>query len=255
MSEEILTAHDGDALIITFNRPDKKNAITGAMYTAMAEAVRSADDDDAVAAIIFASNGPVFTAGNDLQDFVANPPGEGKSPVREFLEAISQANKPLLSAIQGPAVGVGATMQLHCDYVVAARSANLQFGFVKVGLVPEAASSLLLPRIVGRLRASEIMFTGDPVEAEEAHTLGLVSKVVDDGDELEAAKAFAARLAKMAPQALAHTKALLKSETIGVPERMAEEGTIFAAQLKGTEFMEAVGAFMQKREPVFRKTA
>jgi enoyl-CoA hydratase/carnithine racemase len=248
MSQHVEVVQGASWVELHFNRADKKNALTGAMYAALAAALISADGDPKVRSIILAGNGPAFCAGNDLQDFLTTPLDEN-SPVFAFLKAIATAQKPLIAAVQGPAVGVGATMLLHCDYVVAAPSAALQFSFAKMALVPEAASSLLLPRVVGHLKASELMLLGDPVPADEALRLGLVNRVVGEGEQLEVARAFGRRIAALPPRAIAMTKQLLKSETSGVMERMGDEALVFGQQLKSAEFKEAVSAFMQKRAP------
>jgi enoyl-CoA hydratase/carnithine racemase len=248
MSQHVEVVQGASWVELHFNRADKKNALTGAMYAALAAALINADGDPKVRSIILAGQGPAFCAGNDLQDFLTTPLDEN-SPVFAFLKAIATAQKPLIAAVQGPAVGVGATMLLHCDYVVAAPSAALQFSFAKMALVPEAASSLLLPRVVGHLKASELMLLGDPVPADEALRLGLVNRVVGEGEQLEVARAFGRRIAALPPRAIAMTKQLLKSETSGVMERMGDEALVFGQQLKSAEFKEAVSAFMQKRAP------
>lgn len=248
MSQHVEIVQGASWVELHLNRADKKNALTGDMYAALAAALVAADADPNVRAVILAGRGPAFCAGNDLQDFLTTPL-DHNSPVFAFLRAIASARKPLIAAIQGSAVGVGATMLLHCDYVVAAPSAALQFSFAKMALVPEAASSLLLPRAVGHLKASQLMLLGDPVTADEALRLGLVNAVVAEGEQLDGARAFASRIAALPPQAVAMTKRLLKSETTGVAERMGEEAVVFGAQLKSAEFKEAVAAFMEKRAP------
>ncbi len=248
MSEHIEIIQGQSWVELHLNRVEKKNALTGAMYAALAAALVAADADPKVRCIVLAGHGAAFCAGNDLQDFVTTPLNE-HSPVFAFLRAIALAKKPLVAAIQGPAVGVGATMLLHCDFVVAAPSAAVQFSFAKMALVPEAASSLLLPRVVGHLKASELMLLGDPVGADEALRLGLINRVVGEGEQLDAARAFAGRIAALPPQAVAMTKHLLKSETGGVMARMNEEAGVFGQQLTSAEFKEAVAAFMEKRAP------
>jgi enoyl-CoA hydratase/carnithine racemase len=248
MSQHVEVVQGASWVELHLNRADKKNALTGAMYASLAAALIDADADPKVRSIILAGHGPAFCAGNDLQDFLTTPLDE-TSPVWSFLKAIATAQKPLIAAVQGPAVGVGATMLLHCDYVVAAPSAALQFSFAKMALVPEAASSLLLPHVVGHLKASELMLLGDSVPADEAQRLGLVNRVVGEGEQLAVARAFAERIAALPPQAIAMTKKLLKSETSGVVARMGEEAIVFGQQLKSAEFKEAVAAFMQKRAP------
>ena len=252
MSEYIEIVTRGTSVEIHIDRPGKKNALTGAMYAAMAGAMAAAEANPAVRSILFAGKGEAFCAGNDLQDFLTSPLDE-TSPVLRFLAALTKNTKALIAAVQGHCVGIGATLLLHCDHVVAAETAGLQFNFVKIALVPEAASSLLLPRAAGRLKAAEIMLLGDPVPAREALAIGLVSKVVANGEQLEAARAFADRLSAHAPQALRATRALLRSETEGMAARMAEENAVFRNQLRSAEFKECVAAFMQKRPPDFAK--
>jgi enoyl-CoA hydratase/carnithine racemase len=221
------------------------------MYIAMAEALAEAEADPAILSVIIGAHGSAFCAGNDLVDFQMNPPKGSDSPVSRFLTAISTSSKVVIAAVQGVAVGVGATMLLHCDHVVIAEDASLQFAFVKMALVPEAASSLLLPRAVGPLKAAELMLTSVPLPGREAAELGLVSRVVPTGDQVVEARAFAERLDGSPPEALRATKRLLRSDVTGVAERMAEEGALFRRQLGSPEFAEAVRAFMEKRTPVF----
>lgn len=250
MSNVVTIAARGSSLEITLNRPDKKNAITSAMYAAMADAITGAEAASDIRSILFAGQGAAFCAGNDLQDFLSTPMNE-KSPVLAFLKAITTTTKVMIAAVQGPCVGIGATLLLHCDHVVAAPSATLQFNFVRMALVPEAASSLLLPRRVGHLKAAELLLLGDPVPAIEALDLGLVSRVVAAGDALEAARAFADRLDDLPPDAVRQTRQLLQSDTQTVTARIDEEVGVFARQLQSPEFREAVAAFMQKRPPNF----
>ena len=244
-----ITPRDG-VLEIVLNRPEKKNAVTSPMYAAMTDAIAKANSGTSIRAILFAGRGDAFCAGNDLKDFLSNPPTPD-SPVIAFLNALAANTTVMIAAIQGACVGIGATLLLHCDHVVAANTAELQFNFVKIALVPEAASSLLLPRAVGRLKAAELMLLGDPLPAFEAQALGLVSEVVEDGDPLPRARAFAARLAALPPEAVRLTRQLLRNETEGVKARMDLENEVFRRQLRSPEFNEAVQAFLQKRKPNF----
>ena len=252
MSEFVEIVMRGPSLEIILDRTDKKNAITGDMYATMARAIFAAESDPDVVSILFAGRGAAFCAGNDLQDFLSTPMN-ANSPVLSFLKAISTTSKVMIAAVQGPCVGIGATLLLHCDHVVAAPSASLGFNFVKIALVPEAGSSLLLPRAVGRLKAAELMLLGEPVAAAEALRLGLVSRVVGEGEQLDAARAFADKLEALPPEALMATRRLLNSSSRTVEARIAEEVGVFGRQLKSPEFKEAVSAFMQKRAPNFKK--
>jgi enoyl-CoA hydratase/carnithine racemase len=251
-TDDIRIVHTESRIEIHLNRPDKKNALTAGMYAVMADTLEAADADDSILSVIITANGTAFCAGNDLRDFMINPPSGGDSPVNRFLAAISTTSTVVIAAIQGAAVGIGATMLLHCDHIVAAEDAFLQFSFVKMALVPEAASSLLLPHAVGPLRAAEYMLTGRAIPAPEALAVGLVSTIVAVGDQLAAAQLFADRLSDLPPEALRLTKQLLRSDDTGVSDRMAREGSIFSARLASLEFAEAARAFAEKRPPRFQ---
>ena len=249
MTGHIAVGAEDGVLEIRFNRPDKKNAITGAMYSALADALAVADADPAIRAVLFSGAGDAFTAGNDLEDFLADTPDGGDSPVWRFLQAVATARKVLVAAVHGPAVGVGTTMLLHCDLVYAGRSARLALPFVKLGLVPEAASSLLLPRLAGHQRAAEMLLLGEPFDAATALSLGLVNRVVEDADLLATARAAAAAVAALPPDAVQQSKALLKGNTPEVLARMAEEARLFRDRLRSAEFRQAASAFLRKRPP------
>jgi enoyl-CoA hydratase/carnithine racemase len=254
MTSHVLISKDGAITTIRLDRPEKKNAITVAMYQAMADAVNEAERDDAVRVILLTASGDTFTAGNDLGDFMSKPPVGPDSPVLQFLAAIARAKKPLVAAVDGNAVGVGLTMLLHCDLVYASERAVLRAPFVDLGLVPEAASSLLLPRAIGHQRAAALLLLGEPLTAIRARELGLVNEVVPAADLEATARAAAARLAQKAPEALALTKALLKETGHAtVTERIAHEAQIFGARLASAEVREAISAFFQKRAPDFSK--
>lgn len=247
----IATERRGAVAEIVFDRPDKRNAITVAMYAAMADALDAAEADPAVRVVLFHGRGGAFTAGNDLADFLAQPTDDPNRPVFRFLRLLSGARKPLVAAVHGPAVGIGTTMLLHCDFVLAAEDARFALPFVNLGLVPEAASSLLLPRLAGYQRAAEMLMLGEPFDAATAHRFGLVGKVLPATDLLEAARALAVRLAVRPPEALRATKALLKSPVASVPEKLEEEAAEFAFRLRSAELKEAVAAFFEKRAPDF----
>ena len=252
MTDHIKTDLAERILTITIARPARKNALTQAMYGAMADAISAANSDKAVRAIVITGEGDMFTAGNDLTDFASIEARETDvPPVTRFLNAIRDAEKPLIAAINGPAIGVGLTMLLHCDIAYAAQSANLRAPFTQLGPVPEAGSSLLLPRIVGRSMANDILLAGRILTADEALACGLVSRVVPDGEVLAAALDTARRIAASAPTAILRSKALINAGRAEIAEQMAAEGKVFAAQLQSPEFAEAAAAFAQKRSPVF----
>jgi enoyl-CoA hydratase/carnithine racemase len=248
---DILTAQADGVLTITFNRPDKKNALTSAMYATLANALEAADTDPAVRVILFTGNGGAFTSGNDLQDFLNNPPQGDNTPVFRFLRAISTASKPMIAAVSGVAVGVGTTMLLHCDLVYAGESAKLSLPFVNLALVPEAASSLLLPAMVGHHRAAELFMLGEAFTPATAKDYGIVNAIYPDDKLLAEATALAARLATKPPTAMRLTKQLLKRTKGDVAGQMAQEGEHFRSQLKSAEAREAMTAFFEKRPPKF----
>lgn len=249
---DILTSNNAGILTIEFNRPDKKNAITAAMYQSMADALRDAETDDAVRAILFVGKPEIFTAGNDLADFMANPPSTETSPVFQFLQQISQASKPMVAAVSGAAVGVGTTMLMHCDLVYATDNAKFSMPFAQLGLCPEAASSLLLPQIAGYQRAAEKLLLGEAFLAQEACDMGLVNRILPADQLLEFARQQAAKLAALPASSIRATKRLMKSHQQGaIADKIAEEGQHFRAMLSAPEAKEAISAFLEKRKPDF----
>jgi enoyl-CoA hydratase/carnithine racemase len=251
MTENISIEQADHVVTIRMSRPDKKNALTGAMYTGMTEAMRSSIVDDSVRAIMLAGAGGVFTSGNDLRDFGDSPPVNADSPVFQFLQTISTCPKPIVAAVSGLAIGIGTTMLLHCDLVVADPNARFSLPFINLGLVPEAGSSLILSRMLGHAKASELLLLGDVFDASSAERFGIVNKLSASGAADVEAMAWATTLAAKAPVAMRLSKALLKSETVGLSARMAEESGHFVSQLQGPEFREALRAFMEKRAPSF----
>ena len=248
---EILTSKADGILTIAFNRPDKKNALTGAMYAAMADALDAAETDSAVRVILFTGNGGAFTAGNDLQDFLNNPPEGENTPVFRFLRAISTASRPMIAAVSGVAVGIGTTMLLHCDLAYAAESAKFSLPFVNLALVPEAASSLLLPQMIGHHRAAELFLLGEPFTATTAKEYGIVNAVFPEDRLLDEAMAVARKVAARPPTAVRLTRQLLRQSKGDVAGQMAAEGAHFRTQLKSAEAREAMTAFFEKRPPKF----
>lgn len=237
-------------------RPDKKNALTGPMYAALADAFEAAERDSAVRVLLIHGQPGMFTAGNDLADFLENPPvnDDPPPPVFRFLQALPRLTKPLVAAVSGAAVGIGTTMLLHCDLVYAGESARFQLPFVKLGLCPEAASSLLLPALAGHLRAAEILLLGEPFDAAKALEIGLVNAVLPDAVMLEHAMTQARKLAAQPAAAVRITKQLMKcAQAALVEQTMREEGRHFKARLVSPESREAFTAFFEKRKPDFSR--
>lgn len=243
------TRHDR-VLSLVLDRPAKKNALTRAMYAALADALEEAATDPGIRAVVLSGAQGVFTGGNDLGDFMMDPPTGPDSPTFRFLRAAAGFPKPLIAAVAGPAIGIGTTILLHCDLAYAAPDARFKMPFVDLGLVPEAASSLLLPRIVGTARAAELLLFGEAFSAETAREVGLVNEVVED--PLARALERAATLAAKPPQAIRQSKALIRRETAdAVGETMAHEGALFVERLASPEAQEAFTAFFEKRAPDF----
>ncbi len=252
MPDHVLSALDGGVLRVTINRPEKKNALTVAMYEALTEALRQAEAEPAVRAVLLHGAGDAFTAGNDLMDFAANPPADESSPVFAFLTAISTATKPVLAAVHGPAIGIGTTLLLHCDLVYATPEARLQMPFVTLGLCPEAASSYLLPLIVGPQRAAELLLFGEPFSGEQAHAWGLVQELVPEGALLKHATERAEALAARPPASLRLTKQFLRRpHADAVRTTIRAEAEAFLERLQSPEAAEAFTAFFEKRTADF----
>ena len=254
MIQQILVSISNRILHLQINRPEKKNALTQAMYSAMSDAIAQAEGDATVRVILISGHEGAFTAGNDIADFVQSPPAGEDSPVFRFLRTISTAKKPIVAAVNGVAVGIGTTMLLHCDLVYAGHGARFQLPFVNLGLVPEAGSSLILPQMIGHRRAAELLLLGDPFNAETAQEVGIVNSVVADGDVLATALHAAAQLAAKPPHALRLSKQLLKQHSsAAVQAAMTEEGAHFATLLTSPEATEALQAFLEKRKPDFSR--
>jgi enoyl-CoA hydratase/carnithine racemase len=251
MSDHILTERAGRVVTIRMARPDKKNALTVDMYRAMTDAMRAAISDPEVRCLMIAGAGGVFTSGNDLRDFAASPPADADSPVFQFLRELARCPKPIVAAVSGLAIGIGTTMLLHCDLIVADPDTRFSLPFINLGLVPEAASSLLLPRMIGHARASELLLLGDMFDAATAERYGIITRISAAGAAEAAAMTLATQLAAKAPEAMRKSKALLKSESRGILARMQEEAAEFVPQLRGPEFREALAAFTEKRPPRF----
>jgi len=253
MAEHIVISVQDRILSIRLDRPEKKNALTRDMYRGMIEGLKQAETDSAVRVVLITGTQDCFTAGNDLMDFANAKPGE-TSPAIVYLQTLAAAQKPVVAAVAGVAVGIGTTMLLHCDLVYAAPDARFQLPFVNLGLCPEAGSSVMLQELMGHRRAAELLLFGEPFSSEKALELGIVNAVYPGAELLEAATAKARHLAEKPPSALRTTKALLKRSAAGaVAEAMARETEKFAALLQGPEAREAMMAFMQRRKPDFSK--
>jgi enoyl-CoA hydratase/carnithine racemase len=251
-SADVLVGREGGVLTIAFNRVQKKNAITVAMYQAMADGLVEAAEDASVRAILIRGDESVFCAGNDLADFMKNPPRGEAAPVFQFLRNIADARKPIIAAVAGAAVGIGTTMLLHCDIVYAGDKARFSLPFAQLGLCPEAASSLLLPQLAGYQRAAEKLLLGEAFGADEALAMGLVSRVLPAAELNAFALEQARKLAALPSNSLRTTKAFMKdANRAAVQERMSEEGTQFGKMLVAPEAREAFSAFMEKRAPNF----
>jgi enoyl-CoA hydratase/carnithine racemase len=244
--------HGGHVRVLVFQRPEKKNALTVAMYAALAAELVAAKDNPAVRAVVLTGAGGIFTAGNDIQDFIADPPVTDDSAVVRFLLELARFPKPVVAAVPGVAIGVGTTMLLHCDRVIAARSARFQLPFVKLGLCPEGGSSFLLPQIVGWQRASELILWGEPFDAETAHRVGLVNDLVPDEELGPRLAAVLERIVELSPQAVAASKALLRGPIHDQLEAaMRREADVFRERLVSADAAEAFRAFFEKRKPQF----
>jgi enoyl-CoA hydratase/carnithine racemase len=253
-SEHVRVEIDEGICTITFNRPRKKNALTVAMYEAIVAGFETARTRPEVRVILLRGSDGVFTAGNDLADFMQAPPTGPNSPVIKLLRALVSCEKPMIAAVQGVAIGIGVTMLLHCDLVYAGESARLQMPFVNLGLCPEAGSSYLLPRLMGQARAAELVLLAEPFSAATAYEYGLVNQVLADEAVLDRARQIARMLAKKPPNAVRQSKKLMRdAQRAAVEQAMLAEGEVFAAGLRSPEAAEAFQAFFQKREPDFSK--
>jgi enoyl-CoA hydratase/carnithine racemase len=251
---DILTHAEAGVMTITLNRLDRKNSITAAMYGAMADALATAESDAGIRVAVLQGHETVFSAGNDIGDFLNKPPAGMDSPVFRFLRGIATFPKPLIAAVCGPAVGIGTTMLFHCDLVYAGDNAAFSMPFVNLGLCPEAASSLLVPQMLGYHRAAEALLLGEPFMAEAALEVGLVNRVVPPTEANGIAQTAAHKLAAKPLSSLVETKRLMKKgQQQLVLQQMADEGQSFSRMLGEPAAKEAFGAFMEKRKPDFSK--
>jgi enoyl-CoA hydratase/carnithine racemase len=256
MTEHIKTERKDGIVTLTFARPDKKNALTNAMYGVLADTLIAAETDPATRVIVLRGEGDMFTSGNDVGEFAAIAAGavQGERHVSRFIRALAQSTRPLVAAVQGRAVGVGTTMLLHCDFVVLAENALLSTPFVNLALVPEAASTLLMPMRIGHARAYEMFTLGEAMDATTAKSVGIANRVVPL-DQLHAeAAGVAAKLAKLPAGSLSATKRLMRDAAV-LTAQMDAESECFAERLKTAEAREAFTAFAERRPPDFMKVA
>lgn len=246
MTEHVRTERRGHVLHLELNRPEKKNALTVEMYEAVAAALGGAKDGE-IRVIFLTGAGDEFSAGNDLRDFLERPPTDESSPIYRFLETLASVPIPIIAAVQGAAIGIGATLLLHCDLVYAGRGAGFQFPFTSLALVPEAASTLLLPRRIGYARAAELLLLGEPLTADEALAAGLITGVFDD--RILHAEAFlrAERLAALPPESVRTTKRLMRTpDREAVRGQMHAEATAFAERLHSVEARAVMRKFFER---------
>jgi len=243
---------------IEIARPEKKNALTVAMYQAMTDALKAAKDDGAVRAVLFTGQPGIFTSGNDIEDFMQRAPGQGSdamdSPVFQFMRALIECDKPVVAAVTGAAIGIGTTMLLHCDFVYVSDEARLAMPFVGLGLVPEFGASLIVPQLMGHRRAAEKLLLGDPFTPEQAVECGIASAVLPAGEVINHARRIAERFNALPPGAVRESKQLMRApQHEELLKTLRSEGEIFARRLRSPEAMEAFQAFFQKRKPDFSK--
>lgn len=245
----ISTTINAGVITLTFDRPEKKNAITAEMYQALADGLVKASEDDAIRLVVIKGSDSAFCAGNDLKDFVENPPHSNDNPVWQFLFAIEACNKPIIAGVNGPAVGVGTTLLLHCDLVVASESAVFALPFTSLGLCPEAGSSLLLPQQCGAKKATEWLLLGDRFGAKEAASAGLINKAVETADQVESTlEAWSKKLLKLPKESVLETRRLMRKTGDSVRERIELEGAVFKRLLESDAAQAAFDAFLNRQK-------
>ncbi|TFY95561.1 enoyl-CoA hydratase [Pseudomonas nabeulensis] len=249
MTDAILQHRERGLLTLQFNRPDKKNALTRAMYTELAEALERADADSAVYAVLIQGSSDCFTAGNDIGDFLEQPPSDIDSPPFHFMKSLLNCRKPVIAAVAGAAVGIGTTLLLHCDLVYISRDARLRMPFVNLGLCPEFGSSLILPRLLGHAKAAELLLLGEGFTGEQAAAWGIATEALGSGEAaLAKAREIAERFETLAPGAVQVTKQLMKSvDREQLRLVIEEEGGLFTQRLKSPEAIAALSAFVARR--------
>ena len=253
--DEIITERSASMLRVELNRPAKKNAMTSSMYVTLADVFNDAAKDERVRVVLWHGAGNSFCAGNDIEDFLKNPPGPGNFPQARLMEALVDFDKPLIVAVQGAAIGGGTTMLTHCDFVYAGESAKFQMPFVNLALVPEFGSSFSIPARIGHIRAAELILLGLPFDARKAADLGLVTQVVSDQNLLATASETARKLAAKPAGALQASKKLMKqSFREQIKAAMKAENEEYSARVRSEDAKEAFAAFLQKRPPNFNRT-
>jgi enoyl-CoA hydratase/carnithine racemase len=255
MMDDIVTEHTGSILRVQLNRPTKRNAMTSAMYVALADILNEAANDENTRVVLWYGAGDSFCAGNDIEDFLKNPPGPGESPQARLMEALVDFDKPLVVAVHGAAIGGGTTMLTHCDFIYAGESAKFQMPFINLAVVPEFGSSCSMPARIGHLRAAELILLGAPFDARRAAELGLVTQVISDKDVLTRATETAGKLVAKPSAALQASKRLMKQPfREQIKAAMKAENEAFSAQVRSEDAKEAFAAFLEKRKPDFTKS-
>ena len=252
---EIITEYSESILRVELNRPEKKNAMTSSMYVALADILNEADKEDDTRVVLWYGAGDSFCAGNDIEDFLKNPPGPGESPQARLMEALVNIDKPLVAAVHGAAIGGGTTMLTHCDFIYAGESAKFQMPFINLAVVPEFGSSCSVPARIGHVRAAELILLGAPFDAMRAAELGLVTEVVSDNDLRARATETARKLAAKPANALQASKRLMKQPfREQMKAAMKAENEEFSAQVRSEDAKEAFSAFLEKRKPDFTRS-
>ena len=249
MTDAILQYRERGLLTLQLNRPDKKNALTRAMYMQLAEALEQADADAGIHAVLIQGSSTCFTAGNDIGDFLEQPPSSLDSPPFHFMKSLLNCRKPVIAAVAGAAVGIGTTLLLHCDLVYVSRDARLRMPFVNLGLCPEFGSSLILPRLLGHAKAAELLLLGEGFSGEQAAAWGIATEALASGEATMAkARAMAARFEDLSPGAVQVTKQLMKSvDREQLRQVIEEEGALFTQRLRSPEAVAALSAFITRR--------
>ena len=254
--DDIVAEHSGDILRIQLNRPTRRNAMTSAMYVALAGIFNEAAKDEQTFVVLWHGAGDSFCAGNDIEDFLKNPPGPGESPQALLMNALVNFDKPVVAAVHGAAIGGGTTMLTHCDFIYAAESTKFQMPFINLAVAPEFGSSCSVPARIGHIRAAELILLGSPFDARRAAELGLVTQVVPDKDVLARATETAHKLAGKPTRALQASKRLMKQPfREQLVAAIKEENAVFSGLVQSMEAKEALTAFLEKRKPDFASIA